>query len=245
MLFYKLGRYSEAHEHLDRVQRIFTRLKDSGNLAQLNETRARVFIAEQKYREANRVIAGAVQTFEQGGESGYLADALAVQGVAWARLGAHESSVNILRRAADVAEAAGSLTSAGLAALTLVEEHGAARLSAVEAYEAYRRADRLLKETQDAEDIARLRACARLVMRRLAGMDVRDKNFTLYGAVHEFEGRLIEQALEEAGGSVTRAAKLLGIRYQSLSSIIEGRHRKLLKKRTPPERRRRSIIKKK
>jgi tetratricopeptide (TPR) repeat protein len=245
MLFYKLGRYREAHEHLDRAQRIFTRLKDSGNLAQLNETRARVFVAERKYREANRVIAGAIQTFEQGGESGYLADALTVQGVAWARLGVHESSIRILRRAADVAESAGSLTSAGLALLTLIEEHGAGRLSSVEVYNAYLRADRLLKDTQDAEDTVRLRACARTVIRRLAGMDIRDQNFTLYGAVHEFEGRLIEQALEEAGGSVTRAAKLLGIRYQSLSSIIAGRHKRLLKKRTPPERRRRSIIKKK
>jgi transcriptional regulator with GAF, ATPase, and Fis domain len=144
-----------------------------------------------------------------------------------------------------VAESAGALTSAGLAALTLIEEHGAARLSAVEVYDAYRRADRLLKDTQDAEDIARLRACARTVMRRLEGMDVRDQNFTLYGAVHEFEGRLIEQALAESGGSVTRAAKLLGIRYQSLGSIIAGRHKRLLGKRTPPERRRRSIIKKK
>lgn len=44
---------------------------------------------------------------------------------------------------------------------------------------------------------------------------------------------------------MTRAAKLLGVRYQSLGSIIAGRHKRLLKKRTPPERRRRSIIKKK
>jgi transcriptional regulator with PAS, ATPase and Fis domain len=83
------------------------------------------------------------------------------------------------------------------------------------------------------------------MMRRRAGTDTRDQNFTLYGAVHEFEERLVEQALEETAGSVTRAAKLLGIRYQSLSSIIAGRHKRLLKKRTPPERRRRSTIKKK
>jgi tetratricopeptide (TPR) repeat protein len=49
-LLYKLGRYREAHEHLDRAQLIFTKLKDPGNLAQVDETRARVLVAEKQYR---------------------------------------------------------------------------------------------------------------------------------------------------------------------------------------------------
>jgi tetratricopeptide (TPR) repeat protein len=81
MLLYKLGRYKEAHEHLDRAEFIFGRLKDPGNLAQVDETRARVFLAEKRYREADLIIAGAVKTFEQGGELALLADALTVQGV--------------------------------------------------------------------------------------------------------------------------------------------------------------------
>jgi tetratricopeptide (TPR) repeat protein len=47
MLLYKLGRYDEAHGHLDRARRIFTRLADGGNLAQVDETQVRVLIAEQ------------------------------------------------------------------------------------------------------------------------------------------------------------------------------------------------------
>jgi tetratricopeptide (TPR) repeat protein len=245
MLFYQLGRHTEAHGQLDRARRIFTRLQDTGSLAQVDETRARVFISEQKYREANRVIAGAIQTLEKGGASALLADALTVQGVAWARLGVHESSVKILRHGVEVAETSGATTSAGQAALTLIEEHGAARLSAAEVYNAYRRADALLKDTQDAEDIARLRACARVVMRRLAGLRPNEKGFTLYNAVHEFEAKLIEQALEQAGGSVTGAARLLGIHRQSLTAMLDNRHAGLLKKRTPAVKRRRSIIKKK
>lgn len=65
-LLYKLGRYREAHEHLDRAQLIFTKLKDPGNLAQVDETRARVLIAEKRYRDADRIIAGVIKTFEQG-----------------------------------------------------------------------------------------------------------------------------------------------------------------------------------
>jgi tetratricopeptide (TPR) repeat protein len=244
MLLYKLGRYKEAHEHLDRAWRIFTRTQDTGNLAQVDETRARIFIAEQKYREANRIIAGAIQTLEKSGEAALLADALTVQGVVWARLGVVDSSINILRRAAEIAEAVGALSNAGLATLTLIEEHGVRRLTHGEVYRLYLRADRLLKDSQDGEAFARLRACARVALRRLSGMRLHDRNFTLSGAVHEFEAKLVEQALEEADGGVTRAAKLLGISHQTLATMLQDRHKRLQKKRTPAKRRLRSIIKK-
>lgn len=243
-LLHKLGRYREAHEHLDRAGATLFRLRDAGLLAQVDETRARVLIAEKKYVEAERVIARAVQTLEQGGESALLAEALTAQGVARARLGASEESINILRRAIDVAEVSGALSLAGLAALTLIEEHRARRvLSHGELYNLYRRADELLKDTQDAEEIARLRACARVVMRRLIVGELHDKNFSLYGAVQELEARLIEQALTEAGGSVTKAARLLGVGHQTLGSMLKTRHKRLQQKRTPVEKRRRSIIK--
>lgn len=80
-------------------------------------------------------------------------------------------------------------------------------------------------------------------MRRLAGVQLGDKNFTIFNAVQELEAKLIGQALDEAGGSVTRAAQLLGIRHQTFLSMLNTRHRKLLEKRSPPEKRLRSIIK--
>jgi hypothetical protein len=55
-----------------------------------------------------------------------------------------------------VAEESGALCNAARAALTLIEEHGAKRLPQAEAYKVYRRAEELLRGTQDAEDIARL-----------------------------------------------------------------------------------------
>jgi tetratricopeptide (TPR) repeat protein len=244
MLFYQLGRYGEAHEYLDRARRVMARLKDAGLLAQVDETRTRVYIAEHKYREANGTIAGAIQTLEKGGESALLADALTAQGVVWARLGVYDKSTSILRRAMDVAENAGALSNAGLAALALIEEHGAKRLLPTDLYNVYRRADRLLKGTQDVEVIARLRACARIVMRRLSGLRLHDKNFSLYGALQEMEAKFIEQALEEESGSVTRAAKLLGISHPSLIKLLKSRHKSLLSKRTPSRRRYPSIIKK-
>jgi tetratricopeptide (TPR) repeat protein len=243
-LLYKLGRYADSHEQLDRAQLIFTKLKDAGNVAQVDETRARVLIAEKRYRDADRIIADVIKTFEQGGQSSLLADALTLQGVVWARLGGFNSSINILREAIRVAQDAGAGTNAGLAALTLIEEHGATfRLSESDLAKIYRRASDFLKGSQDAEDKERLLACALVVIKRLSGMQLHDKNFSFYGAVHELEAKLIEQALELEGGSVSRAARRLGLKHQSLSHMLRARHRKLFDKRTPPEKRLRSIIK--
>jgi tetratricopeptide (TPR) repeat protein len=244
-LLRKMGRYREAHEHLDRAGSVLLRLKDAGLLAQVDETRARVLIEEKKYTEAERVIARAIQTLETGGAAALLSEALTAQGLAWARLGKNAASINVLRRAIKVGEESGALCNAGLAVLTLIEEHGARRvLSPEELYELYCHADKLLKGAQHLESIARLRVCARIVMRRLAGVQFGDKNFTIFNAVHELEAKLIRQALEEAGGSVTRAARLLGIRHQTFLSMLNTRHRKLIDKRRPAEKRLRSIIKK-
>ncbi len=62
--------------------------------------------------------------------------------------------------------------------------------------------------------------------------------------MHEYEAKLIEQALEDAGGRVTKAARLLGLTHQTLTAKLEGKHRKLLAERTPPKKRLKSIIKK-
>ena len=55
MLFCTVGKYAEAHEHLDRAQALMTSLKDSVHLAQVDETRARVFLAEGRAGDASGV----------------------------------------------------------------------------------------------------------------------------------------------------------------------------------------------
>lgn len=131
------------------------------------------------------------------------------------------------------------------ALLRLLEEQGSSRrLKVLEVYALYQRADGLLDETADAESLARLRSCARVVMRRLAGPEVGGEGFRMYEAVQEFEARIIEQALEAAQGSVTKAARLLGLTHQTLGTILNTRHKSLANRRTPVRKRLRSIIKK-
>ncbi len=238
MLLYQFGRYSEAHENLDRAATIFTRLKDESSLAQVNETRARVLVAEQRYREAHRVLSEVIPVFEKGGEHALLADALTIQGVVWARLRAFDSSLHILRRAIDVAHDSGALSNAGLAALTLIEEHGDTRLPESDLATIYQRADEWLRDTQDVEQIARLRACARVVARKLyvSQAKLSDEGFSLPDVVLAYEGRFIEQALELENGILTRAAKRLGISRQQLAYLLDTRHRNLRHKRKPANR---------
>jgi CheY-like chemotaxis protein/tetratricopeptide (TPR) repeat protein len=234
MLLYTLGRYEDAHENLDRATHLFKQLGGDGLLAQVNETRARVLVAEGRYGGADGVIAEVIKTFKQGGENALLADALTIQGVVWARTELHEQSINILRHALTIAQDSGASSNAAHAALTLIEEHGQARLTDYDLYHTYRLADDLLKDTQDAEDIARLRACAGIVTKRLSGAQVGEKNFSLRKAILAYEAKCIEQALRAAQGKVTRAAKMLGIGYQSLAEILKGRQKKLRHLRTPP-----------
>lgn len=243
-LHYKLGRYQEAHKHLDHARKIFASFADPGNIAQVDETRARVLLAEERYMEAANVISSVIYTLEKGGEQALLSDALRIQATIQAKSEDHECSLLTFHRAINIAENAGALTSAGLAAVSLMEEHGADRLSDSQIYHVYRRADRLLATTQDIEDIARLRACARVVMQKLFGRSLDDKDFYLPDVVQAYEARFVEQALEKEKGSVTRAAKALGLTHQRFIYILEARHRNMLKKRTPSISRKRSIIRK-
>jgi tetratricopeptide (TPR) repeat protein len=231
VLLYQLGRYPETYEHLDRAHTFLDKFKDIGLLAQVEETRARAFVAEERYLDARRVIIGVVETFEKGGESALLADALIIKATVQARLDDYDYSLQTFRRAINVAENAGALSNAGHAALSMIEEHGSSRLSEYEVFQLYRRADRLLVKTEDAEDIARLRACARVVMKRLFGKDLSDAGFYLPDVISQYEARFIEQALNEERGMVTRAAHRLGLSHQRLLYILESRHRKLRGKR--------------
>lgn len=249
-LLYTIGRFTEAHEHLNRARLLFQSVKDKGRIAQVDDARARVFLAEGRAREAARASRDAVQTLERGGEQSVLAEALTTQGRALSRLGNFSASQDTLCRAADLAEQSGATEDAGQALITLIEEH-ADRLDEYELLETYRRADNLLKGTQDAEAITRLRACAgHVIATRLAAVTPRRRrrlsdfwaNFSLIEKVRAYEARYIRQALIDAQGSVTRAARLLGLKHHAtLAAMLEARHKSLTHLRTPVEERRQSI----
>jgi DNA-binding NtrC family response regulator len=77
----------------------------------------------------------------------------------------------------------------------------------------------------------------------MAGPRPGEPGFAMFDAIRELEERCIEKALEASGGSVTRAARLLGLHHQSFIAMLKTRHKKLLPRRKPPENRLRSIVK--
>lgn len=162
-LLFITGKFTEAHEHLDRAHLLFTSLKDSGRAAQVDDTRARVLLAQKRNSEAEKVARSAARTLEKGDEQSLLAEALTTHGVALARLGRYEESRLTLGRASEVASQAGDNEGAGVAALTVIEELRE-RLNLEEMIRLYEFADSQLANSQNSETLARLRANARRLL---------------------------------------------------------------------------------
>jgi len=178
-----------------------------------------------------------------------LAEALTTHGVALARLGNPRSRV-LLERAFQVAETTGDLEGAGRAKLSIIEELGE-KIPARELVSIYRSAIDLLKSSQDPTTGKRLIACAEKLLDTVGFLDdeaLKSEDHTWEGFsfkqhVRNGERAVIERALRDAGGSVTRAARLLGFRHhQSLISLINSRHKELLTTRSTVRKRRRHIF---
>ncbi|HEX6044479.1 MAG TPA: helix-turn-helix domain-containing protein, partial [Pyrinomonadaceae bacterium] len=190
---------------------------------------------------------------KRGGEQALLAEALTTHGKALARLKQGHMAKTTLDQAIEIAQTAGSPNAGGIAAVTAIEELNS-YLSVNAMQEYYRTAESLLANSQNRNLIVRLGECARRVLSTTENKEVSPKpetpptevmvqpGFSLDAEVLRYEGSLIRKALEDSGGSVTRAARLLGVTHQGLAFILNGRHSDLLSIRTPVKRRRKSII---
>jgi tetratricopeptide (TPR) repeat protein len=265
-LFLQLGRFPESHTHLNRARSLFAALKDRGMVAQADDTRARAFIAEGSLAKAETLARGAVKVLEEGDEPSLIAEALTTHGTALARLGNFSRARATLEKAIRSAHSAGDPESGGVAALSMAEELKE-YLPFTDLLAYYRIAESELSDSQHPEIQNRLGKCARLLIANKSFLapqpsastrsngnssahslvDVEPTSaLASYSSLEEqvldYEGTLIRQALESSEGSVTRAARMLGITHQGLAFILNGRHKDLLAARKPVKRRRRSII---
>ncbi|OLD27022.1 MAG: hypothetical protein AUJ04_04905 [Acidobacteria bacterium 13_1_40CM_3_55_6] len=247
-LFFTIGKYDDAHKHLDRARHLFFAQNDVGAVAQVDDTRARTLLAEGRVAEAERVARNAVRTLEKGDEQAVLAEALTTHGVAFARLGDYPSAKRLLQRAIEVAETTGDPEGAGRAKLSIIEELSG-QTPAPQLVSIYQSAAKLLKQSQDPSTSKRLIACAQKVIeglrtREFQGYEAKDLSWASFKReIRKAEKALLARALREAEGSVTKAAHLLGFKHhQSLISIINIRHKDLLKTRSRIRKRRRHIF---
>lgn len=197
-LYYKINRCKEAHEHLDKARRVHASLKDKVAVAEVDETRACVFLKEGRYAEAERVAFASVRALEKGQRQSQLAEALITHGRALARLGRYGESLRSFRRAIAFAEETGNLNRAADAAVAAFQEIG----------------DHLSTSEGHGPATGRTFSEAKQLLE------------------HEF----IERALDVHQGSITYAARSLGMSHQTLNYMLHTRHRDLLQKRKPTRR---------
>jgi tetratricopeptide (TPR) repeat protein len=250
-LFASIGRFQEAGEHLGRARSLLLSLGDHGGVANCDDTRAQAFLLEGKNVEAEKTAAAAVRALLTGVEQTILAEALTTHGKALARLEKYQAAQKTLDQAIEVARSAGDPERGGIAAVSAVEELRR-HLSGDVLLDYYQTAESLLAKSQNRGLQNRLGDCARLVLS--SNYKVKSEpaigsqpiaigdGFSLEAEVLKYEGNLIRLALETSDGSVTRAARLLGVTHQGLAFILNGRHNDLLSIRTPVKRRRKSII---
>ena len=239
----ELERHAEALEHLNKARHIFTTLKDSGSVAQVNETRARVFLAQKLYADAEQAASAAVTILERGDEHSLLSEALATRGIALAKLGRQQDAFATLSRSAEIAGTAGDRVASGRTQLIMIEQlkH---HLSPADLFKLYLEAEERVGDTPDTETIERLRAASRITIaagQRALGKKMEDLlvSGSLKEEVRRYEGELIKRALDESQGQVTSAARRLGISHQGLCEILKSRHKGLRLK--PPRPRQRSF----
>ncbi|MFN2455371.1 MAG: hypothetical protein ABR577_14240 [Pyrinomonadaceae bacterium] len=227
--------------------------KDSVRIAQATDTRARTLLTAGQPQEAERLAREAVQLLHAAGEQSLLARATTTHGTALARLNQHKQAHLTLQSAVEMARAAADYEAAGLAALAIIEELGD-RLTPHELGVVFERAADFLAASPSPAILARLSTAARRVVYIVTALPVtaeenyamRGKawtDFAFFDEIHRYESLLIERALREAHGKVSRAAQLLGLdNHQTLIFILNSRHKDLLPARTPARPRRRSII---
>lgn len=250
-LYFTIGRYQDAHYHLDRARDLFLQLKDVGTAAQVDETRARTLLAEGNLKNAERTIKAAVRVLEKGGQQAVLAEALTTQGIIAARTGNEARAGLLLQRAIVIAETVGDREGSGRAHLTIVEELGS-QTGVRQLVEIYQSAVELLQNSQDPATHKRLVSCARKVINALlvekpggGFMPKPDswEGFSLRREIKKIERNLIERSLRDASGSVTKASQLLGFRHhQSLVSLLNNRHKDLIGHRSAVRKRRRHLF---
>ncbi len=242
-LLCKLSKFKEAQQYLVEARRLAARVRDKVGIAQIDDTRAQVFNAEKKFKEAEPIAKNAVRVLEKSGHQCLLTDALITHGIALARLEQFDRARFTFQKAIEVAHQVGALNKAGLAALTMIEELD--ELTPEASYAAYERASEWLSTSQSQDILLRLNAAAKKIFAKLSselnqedlGISLTNRACDLHAEVLKFEGRIIRQALAQSNGSVTRAALLLGLSYQGLAYIIASRHTDLLKERSPIRRR--------
>ena len=233
-LFLSVSKCEDAHNHLDNAVNLFGVFKDSGRVASVFDTKARVFLEQNKLIEAELFAKKSVELFSKGDEYSSLSESLTTLGTVLARQKSYTEATEAFENACRKAEYNEDKENAGLAVLAQIEEMQTV-LSEEEKIELYERATNFLASTKSLKTSKRLFDAAKICQLEEVKSDWED--FNLIDTVKNYEAKFIKRALFETDGKVTKAAELLGISHQQLSLLLKKRHKELAPVKTPRSRR--------
>ncbi len=223
-LFLSIKKFENAHQHLDNAINLFGVFGDTGRLASVFDTKARVYLAEMKFIEAELFAQKSVQLFKRGDEYFSLSESLTTLGTAFARQNSFVDAKESFEKAIKAAEFVNDSVSLGLVMLSQIEELQTV-LSDEERNELYLKTKGLLFQSKSNSIQSRLKNAENICQH--SNIKSKWDDFSLTEEVLRFEAKYIVEALSETGGGVTKASKLLGLSHQNLSLLLKTRHKAL------------------
>jgi tetratricopeptide (TPR) repeat protein len=226
---YRIGKqYSRAHNNVDRAASLYERLNDRSNLAQVKDTKALILLDEGQYRRAKRYADQSVALLSD--HKGWLTGSLITRAKILCAMGMLRGAFVDFDSAINNARECGDLKAAADACVITIE-YMAAFLSIHALTAIYTRMHEL--------DGNRRTGAALSVLNRVVIAEAKSlKELKASDTQHERE--IILKALEQTGGSITKAAELIGKTHGGLAHIIKTRHPDLVKNRRPVISRRKS-----
>ena len=230
-------RTAASHEHLNKARRLATSTKDKSHAAQIDQIQANLLLNEKKYLRSEALSKRAAHLFTKTSQPANASAAITLQAIALTHLKKAKRARYLFQQAFQIADQASATIEAGIASLSMIETLD--DLTQNELHTAYFQARENLSQSNDQAVLLRLLRSADKLIQQEAPKASQETTRTsqqskgFRAEVLAFERAKIQEALSQTDGKVTIAATLLKISYQSLSHIINTRHKELLTERSP------------
>jgi tetratricopeptide (TPR) repeat protein len=122
LFFLTLKAWEESEKHLLRARQFFEALSDRFRRAQVNETLTRLYLATNRYLDAESAIEDSIQTLESTDSEAVLCEALTTGGIVSSKLGNRGKAKGRFEAAYKVAERCGDREGGRRSLVTLFEE---------------------------------------------------------------------------------------------------------------------------
>lgn len=243
VLLNQIGRPADALEKINEAISIAEQVNDKTRQAEFLESKALVLVALNRMLEAEKAARLSVELLRFSGQHSLLAESLVSHGLTLSKINRANESERALRNAEEVAAHVGDFETAGRALVTLLE---CCTLDFASRGDLHSRVADYLQDSQDHELRTRHLACVKVTFMSAKGggdgQGIFGQEFSLPTYLNLLELELIKRAFSESDGTLSGAAKLLGITVSCLNEkkkkfpTIHGLQKNV---------KRRSIIKKK